>query len=60
MAHAGSMFDAVNHYFDRAAAGSAFPKGLLEVVKACNSVYRFSFPFRRPDGTLDNINAWRV
>jgi glutamate dehydrogenase (NAD(P)+) len=54
------MFDAVNHYFDRAAAGSSYPKGLLEVVKACNSIYRFSFPFRRPDGALDNINAWRV
>ena len=60
MAHAGSMFDSVNHYFDRAAAGSSFPKGLLEIVKACNSVYRFTFPFRRPDGSLENINAWRV
>ena len=60
MPHSGSMFDFVNQYFDRAAAGSAFPKGLLEVVKACNSVYRFTFPFRHEDGTLENINAWRV
>src|SRR6188474_413913 len=60
MAHAGSMFDSVNHYFDRAAAGSEFPKGLLDVVKACNSVYRFTFPFRHADGSLANINAWRV
>jgi glutamate dehydrogenase (NAD(P)+) len=60
MAHSASMFDFVNQYFDRAAAGSAFPKGLLEVVKACNSVYRFTFPFRHDDGTLENINAWRV
>jgi glutamate dehydrogenase (NAD(P)+) len=57
---AGSMFDFVNHYFDRAAAGSSFPPGLLDIVKACNSVYRFTFPFRRPDGTLERINAWRV
>ena len=60
MPHSGSMFDFVNQYFDRAAAGSAFPKGLLDIIKACNSVYRFTFPFRREDGSLENINAWRV
>jgi glutamate dehydrogenase (NAD(P)+) len=54
------MFDFVNQYFDRAAATTEYPQGLLSVIKACNSVYRFSFPFRRRDGTLQNINAWRV
>ena len=54
------MFESVNHYFDRAAAGSQFPPGLLDVMKACNSIYRLTFPFRRSDGTLQNINAWRV
>jgi glutamate dehydrogenase (NAD(P)+) len=60
MAQPGSMFDFVNQYFDRAAASSNYPQGLLDVIKACNSVYRLSFPFRRPDGTLETINAWRV
>jgi len=60
MAQPGSMFDFVNQYFDRAAASTTYPKGLLDVIKACNSVYRLSFPFRRPDGTLETINAWRV
>lgn len=60
MARTGSMFDFVNEYFDQAAAGTPYPKGLLETIKACNSVYRISFPFRRPDGTLETINAWRV
>src|SRR5580765_5630764 len=55
-----SMFDAVNIYFDRAAAGCSFPQGLLNIMKACNSIYRFTFPFRRADGSLQNINAWRV
>src|SRR3990172_3420307 len=55
-----SMFDFVNQYFDRAAASTTYPKGLLEVMKACKSVYRLCFPFRHPDGTLDTINAWRV
>jgi glutamate dehydrogenase (NAD(P)+) len=54
------MFDFVNQYFDRAAVGSDHPKGLLEQIKTCNSVYRMAFPIRRPDGTLEVINAWRV
>jgi glutamate dehydrogenase (NAD(P)+) len=54
------MFDFVNQYFDQAAARTSYPQGLLDVIKACNSVYRFSFPFRRRDGTFHNINAWRV
>jgi len=60
MPQSGSMFDFVNHYFDRAAAGTSYPPGLLGVIKACNSIYRFSFPFRRPDGTFESIRAWRV
>jgi glutamate dehydrogenase (NAD(P)+) len=60
MSQPGSMFDFVNHYFDRAAAGTPYPKGLLDVIKACNSIYRFSFPIRRPDGTFETIHAWRV
>jgi glutamate dehydrogenase (NAD(P)+) len=55
-----SMFDFVNQYFDRAAAGSSHSKGLLEQIKQCNSVYRMQFPFRRLDGTIDVISAWRV
>jgi glutamate dehydrogenase (NAD(P)+) len=54
------MFDYVNQYFDRGAVGSSYPAGLLDVIKACNSVYRFSFPFKRRDGTFETINAWRV
>ena len=60
MSHPTSLFDSVNQYVDRAMVGGAFPKGLLDVVKACNSVYRFTFPFRGSDGQLRNINAWRV
>jgi glutamate dehydrogenase (NAD(P)+) len=60
MSQRQSMFDFVNQYFDRGAAGTDYPPGLLEVIKACNSVYRFAFPFRRRDGSLQTINAWRV
>jgi len=60
MVQAGSMFDYVNQYFDRGAVGSTYPAGLLDVIKACNSVYRFTFPFRRQDGRFETITAWRV
>jgi glutamate dehydrogenase (NAD(P)+) len=60
MAHGASMFDFVNQYFDRGAVGSSYPAGLLDVIKACNSVYRFTFPFKRRDGSFETINAWRV
>jgi glutamate dehydrogenase (NAD(P)+) len=56
----GSMFDFVNAYFDHAASFSGHPAGLLEQIKACNSIYRFNFPFRKADGTIDVIHAWRV
>ncbi|ODS55812.1 MAG: glutamate dehydrogenase [Acidobacteria bacterium SCN 69-37] len=54
------MFDHVNAYFDRGTVGGRWPAGLLDVIKACNSVYRFAFPFKRRDGRFETITAWRV
>lgn len=53
------FFDDVSAFFDHAAQFTKHPKGLLNQIKVCNSVYRFSFPFRRGD-SLEVINAWRV
>lgn len=55
-----SMFDFVNAYFDHAARFSEHPVGLLNQIKTCNSIYRFNFPFRKADGAIDVIHAWRV
>jgi len=55
-----SMFDFVNQHVDRAVADSDYSPGLLEAIKACNSVYRLRFPFRHPDGKLEVITAFRV
>ena len=49
MATAGrgpSFFETVNLYFERAAALTDYPRGLLEQIKVCNSVYAFQFPVR--------------
>lgn len=53
------FFDDFSQFFDNAARFTKHPKGLLEQIKTCNSVYRFSFPIRRGDD-FEVINAWRV
>ena len=55
-----SFFGNVTRHFDRAAAFTQYPKGMLEQIKQCNSIYRFQFPLRNLDGTVEVISAWRV
>jgi len=54
-----SFFNTVSKHFDRAAALTDHPKGLLEQIKACNSIYSFQFPVRTSRG-LEVISGWRV
>lgn len=54
-----SFFETVSRYFDRAASFTQHPKGLLEQIKACNSIYSFQFPVRTGKG-LEVISGWRV
>lgn len=49
----------VDHYFNKAAAVSKHPAGLLNQIKACNSVVAFNFPVR-VDGGFEVIQAWRA
>ena len=50
----------VSTYFDRAAAFTDHPAGLLDQIKRCNSLYRFDFPVRQRDGRIEVIRAWRA
>ncbi len=54
-----SFFDDVLRYFDRAAAFTKYPEGLLEQIKYCNSVYRVKFPVRIKNN-IEVIVAYRV
>ena len=54
------FFAQVSQYFDKAAAYTGLPAGLLAQIKACNSVYRMQFPLKRDDGTIEVINGWRA
>lgn len=54
-----SFFGDVMKYFENAAAHLDYPKGLLDQIKYCNSVYRMRFPVRVGE-ELEVIEAYRV
>ena len=60
MATQRRFFTDVVHYFDRAAAFCDYSEGLLDQIKRCNSIYRFDFPVRQPDGSIEVVRAWRA
>ncbi len=49
---APSFFETVNIYFEKAAALTDYPRGLLDQIKVCNSVYAFQFPVRNSQHRL--------
>lgn len=53
------FLESVNAYFDKAAAIMEHPKGLLDQIRACNSVYYMQFPVRIKGG-IQVIQAWRA
>ena len=55
-----SFFQSVERSFDKAAKFTNWDHGILEQIKACNSVYQMRFPLKRDDGTIEVIEAYRV
>lgn len=55
-----SFFQSVEKSFDKAAKFTSFDPGILEQIKACNSVYQMRFPVKRDDGSIEVIEAYRV
>ncbi len=60
MSRAISFFAQVNRNFDRAAALTPYPPGILEQIKAINGVIHFTFPIKRDDNSVEVIHAWRA
>ncbi len=54
-----SFFEDVVNYFNQAAKFTKYPKGLLDQIKYCNSIYRMKFPVRVKDD-IHVITAYRV
>lgn len=55
-----SFFETVLAFFDKAASFTNHPKGLLDQIKYCNSVYKFNFPLKLRNDEYDIIHAYRV
>lgn len=53
------FYNDVCSFVDQAAQFTNHDKGLINQIKACNSVYRFQFPIRRGN-SFEIIHAWRV
>jgi glutamate dehydrogenase (NAD(P)+) len=54
-----SFFQGVERNFDKASKYTRFESGILEQIKACNSVYRMKYPVRIGDN-IEVIEAYRV
>jgi glutamate dehydrogenase (NAD(P)+) len=57
--HEYSFFESVVRSFDKAARFTSWDPGILEQIKACNSVYRMKFPVRIGEN-VEVIEAYRV
>lgn len=55
-----SLFDDVCSFVDEAAKYLEIHPGLLDQIKACNSIYKFNFPLRNEDGTYETITGYRI
>lgn len=55
----GGFLESVNKNFDKAAIHTGLPKGLLEQIRVCNSVYKMQFPVKIGN-EYQVIEAYRV
>ncbi len=55
-----SLFDDVCGFVDEAAKHLDIHPGLLEQIKACNSIYKFNFPLKNDDGTYEVLKGYRI
>jgi glutamate dehydrogenase (NAD(P)+) len=55
-----SFFHSVELSFDKAAKFTKWDLGILEQIKACNSVLQMRFPVKLDNGNIEVIEAYRV
>ena len=53
------FFDSVNRNFAKAAPFTGLPQGLIDQIRACNTVLRMRFPVRVGDG-IEVVEAYRA
>ena len=55
-----NLYADVCGFVGKAALYTKHPKGLIDQIMAWNSVYHFTFPLRRDDGSYEVIEGYRV
>ncbi|MFT4968366.1 MAG: glutamate dehydrogenase (NAD(P)+) [Chitinophagales bacterium] len=55
-----TFYENVERNFDKAAAYTKLPQGLLTQIKLCNSVYKMKFPVKTGGNDVQVIEAYRV
>ena len=55
-----SFFESVEKSFDKASKFTTWEQGILDQIKACNSIYSMRFPVKMDDGHIEVIEAYRV
>ena len=55
-----SFSQQVDRNFEKAAVLTQHDPALLGLIKNCNSVYHFTFPVRRSNGSIEMLHAWRA
>ena len=55
-----SFFGQVNQMFDKAAAYTSHPQGVLNQIRACDNICRMEFPLKRDDGTVEVVTSYRA
>ncbi|MEO5930555.1 MAG: Glu/Leu/Phe/Val dehydrogenase dimerization domain-containing protein, partial [Candidatus Kapaibacterium sp.] len=54
-----SFYQTVEHNFEKAAVAVDYPRGILDQIKVCNSVYMVRFPVRIKND-IHVFTGWRV
>jgi glutamate dehydrogenase (NAD(P)+) len=55
-----SLFSDVNSFVDDAVRHMELHPGLVQLIKECNSVYKFAFPLTKEDGSYEVLTGYRV
>ncbi|KAJ7544655.1 hypothetical protein O6H91_09G087800 [Diphasiastrum complanatum] len=55
-----TFLQAVDFYFDKAAAIASVSPDILAQIKACNNILRVQFPLKCSNGTVELIEAYRA
>ena len=55
-----SFLASIQKYYDHAAALTPFGTDLLHNIKSCDALLSINFPFKRKDGSITDIRAYRA